>query len=147
MGQNQDIKNAGLKVTLPRIKILQLLEAAETRHLSAEEVHRLLKESGDDVGIATVYRVLTQFENAGLVLRHNFDGGQAVFEMDRGGHHDHMMCLDCGAVEEFSDQIIEDQQDKIAKQLGFELTNHNLYLYGRCLKTNCPNKIKSSSGA
>ena len=127
-----ELKKAGLKVTLPRRKILKILEKADSRHLSAEEVYQLLLDSGDDVGLATVYRVLTQFEEAGMVVRHRFESGHAVFELDDGAHHDHLVCIKCGKVEEFVDDIIEEQQKKVAKKLKFKLTDHNLCLYGIC---------------
>ncbi len=141
---NQDIKRAGLKVTLPRVKILGLLESAEQRHVSAEDVYKLLLEEGEEIGLATVYRVLTQFEGAGLVQRHNFEGGHAVFELNRGGHHDHIVCVQCGHVEEFYDQTIEKRQSQIAKKLQFELEQHALTLYGRCLRKNCPHRKENA---
>ncbi len=129
MVENSELRKAGLKVTLPRVKILQLLDAAESRHMSAEDVYKSLMESGEDVGLATVYRVLTQFESAGLVVRHNFDGGHAVFELGDGDHHDHMVCVDTGEVIEFVDKEIEDLQHAIAERHGFKLVDHNLVLY------------------
>nr|WP_250647620.1 ferric iron uptake transcriptional regulator [Sessilibacter corallicola] len=129
--ENHELRKAGLKVTLPRVKILQILESSEQRHLSAEDVFKSLMESGEDVGLATVYRVLTQFESAGLVERHNFDGGHSVFELDRGDHHDHMVCVDTGEVIEFHSEEIEHLQEKIAEENGFELTGHSLVLYVR----------------
>ena len=137
---NIELKKAGLKVTLPRLKILNLLETADTRHLSAEDVYKMLLDAGDDVGLATVYRVLTQFETAGLVKRHHFEGGQSVFELDQGGHHDHILCLDCGRIEEFCDEDIERRQRLIAQQLGFELAEHRLILYGHCARPDCPHR-------
>lgn len=130
---NQELRNVGLKVTLPRIKILQLLEAAEdnAHHLSAEDVYKALLETGEDVGLATVYRVLTQFETAGLVTRHNFEGGHAVFELAKGDHHDHMVCAETGQVIEFHDEIIEQRQHELAEEHGFELIDHSLVLYVR----------------
>ncbi len=127
--QNQELRKAGLKVTLPRVKILQMLEASEQRHLSAEEVYKQLMEADEDVGLATVYRVLTQFEAAGLVVRHNFDGGHSVFELERGDHHDHMVCVESGQVVEFHNEEIEALQEAIAAEHGFELTGHSLVLY------------------
>ncbi len=127
--ENHELRKAGLKVTLPRVKILQILESSEQRHMSAEDVFKALMESGEDVGLATVYRVLTQFEGAGLVERHNFDGGHSVFELDRGDHHDHMVCVDSGEVLEFHSEEIERLQDQIAKDHGYELTGHSLVLY------------------
>ena len=131
MPDNADLKKAGLKVTLPRLKVLSLLENAEEHHMSAEDVYKALLDSGDDVGLATVYRVLTQFEAAGLVLRHNFEGGKAVFEIDRGEHHDHMVCTETGDVIEFHNDEIEALQKKIAESHGYELTDHSLVLYVR----------------
>jgi len=126
------LKNAGLKVTVPRMKILQILENADQHHMSAEDVYKALLCSGDDVGLATVYRVLTQFESAGLLRRHNFEGGHSIFEIEQGEHHDHLVCVDCGRVEEFVDEVIERTQESIAKKAGFEITDHRLTLYGRC---------------
>ena len=134
MSDNAELKKAGLKVTLPRLKVLKLLEVAEEQHMSAEDVYKALLESGDDVGLATVYRVLTQFESAGLVLRHNFEGGHAVFELAKDDHHDHMVDVDSGKVIEFFDPIIETRQKEIAAEQGFELVDHNLTLYVRPLK-------------
>lgn len=132
--ENQELRKAGLKVTMPRVKILQLLENAEGGHLSAEDIYHRLLEEGEQTGLATVYRVLTQFEAAGLVLRHNFEGGKAVFEIDRGEHHDHLVCTDTGTVVEFHDDEIEQLQLEIARRLGYELTGHSLILYGRPFK-------------
>lgn len=129
--ENHELRKAGLKVTLPRVKILQILESSEQRHLSAEDVFKSLMETGEDVGLATVYRVLTQFESAGLVERHNFDGGHSVFELDRGDHHDHMVCVDTGDVIEFHSEEIERLQEQVADQSGYELTGHSLVLYVR----------------
>lgn len=127
--ENQELRKAGLKVTLPRVKILQILESDGSHHYSAEEVYKTLLDQGEDVGLATVYRVLTQFETAGLVTRHNFDGGHSVFEIDRGEHHDHMVCTETGKVIEFHNDEIEALQEKIAEEHGYELTDHNLVLY------------------
>ena len=132
--KDQELRDAGLKATLPRINILKILETAEQRHLSAEDVYKLLLESGDDVGLATVYRVLTQFETAGLVQRHNFEEGHSVFELDRGDHHDHMVCIETGKVIEFHNEKIEDLQEQIAAEQGYELTGHSLVLYVRPTK-------------
>ena len=129
---NQEIRKAGLKVTLPRVKILELLESSDQRHVSAEDVYKLLLDKGEEIGLATVYRVLTQFEAAGLVTRHNFEGGHAVFELDRGEHHDHIVCIVCGKVAEFMDHTIEERQRQIAKEHGFEMADHSLIIYGRC---------------
>ncbi|MBB3104056.1 ferric iron uptake transcriptional regulator [Azomonas macrocytogenes] len=131
MVENNELRKVGLKVTLPRIKILQMLDSAGHRHMSAEDVYKALMDAGEDVGLATVYRVLTQFEAAGLVVRHNFDSGHAVFELADNGHHDHMVCIDTGEVIEFFDQEIEQLQREIAKRHGFELLEHNLVLYVR----------------
>ena len=131
-GENQELRKAGLKVTVPRIKILQMLETNNQRHLSAEDVYKNLLETGEDVGLATVYRVLTQFEGAGLVTRHNFDGGYAVFELNRGDeHHDHMVCTETGRVVEFHNADIERIQKELAAANGFELVGHSLVLYVR----------------
>ncbi len=129
--QNQDLRKAGLKVTLPRVKILQMLERSDTRHLSAEDVYKALLEAGEEVGLATVYRVLTQFEQAGLVERHNFDGGHSVFELDSGEHHDHLVCTETGKVIEFHNDKIEALQEQIAKEYGYDLVDHKLVLYGK----------------
>lgn len=136
--ESQDLRNAGLKVTLPRLKILEMLETSDPRHLSAEEIYRRLMDSGDDIGLATVYRVLTQFEAAGLVMRHHFEGGHAVFELQRGHHHDHMVCVKCGKVDEFEDDTIEARQREKARELGYRLVEHSLMMYGECLRENCP---------
>ena len=136
--ESNDLKKAGLKVTLPRMKILQLLENSSVRHQSAEDIYRALLEDGEEIGLATVYRVLTQFEAAGLVSRHHFEGGQAVFELGQDGHHDHIVCVSCGKVEEFYDELIEAQQMKIARDLGYSVTDHSLTLYGKC--TECQKK-------
>lgn len=131
MVENNELRKAGLKVTLPRVKILQMLDSAEQRHLSAEDVYQALMKANEDVGLATVYRVLTQFEAAGLVVRHNFDGGHAVFELADNGHHDHMVNVDSGEVVEFVSHEIEKLQKAIAEQHGYELVDHNLVLYVR----------------
>lgn len=130
--ENDQIRQAGLKVTLPRVKILQLLEASEKRHVGAEEVYRMLQDNAEEIGLATVYRVLTQFESAGLVSRHHFEGGQSVFELNRGGHHDHLVCLRCGRVLEFVDELIEARQQAIAERHGFTIEDHALLIYGIC---------------
>jgi len=137
---NQELKRAGLKATLPRLKILEILETSDTHHLSAEDVYRELLDSGEDVGLATIYRVLTQFESAGLVTRHHFESGHAVFELERGHHHDHIVCVQCGKVEEFYDQIIEDRQNSVVADMGYEIQDHSLVIYGNCKNPNCPNK-------
>jgi Fur family ferric uptake transcriptional regulator len=132
--ESQDIRNAGLKVTLPRVKILEILEQGQPteRHMTAEKVYKTLLDEGEEIGLATVYRVLTQFEAAGLVKRHHFEGGNSVFEINRGGHHDHMVCVKCGKVAEFKDEVIEKRQVEISERLGYELTDHCFYLYGLC---------------
>ena len=131
-GENQELRNAGLKVTLPRVKIMQILEASEERHMSAEDVYKALRDADEDVGLATVYRVLTQFEAAGLVMRHHFEGGHSVFGMMTEDHHDHIVCTKCGKVEEFYDEIIEAQQLKQASSKGYTISDHSLYIYGLC---------------
>ena len=131
MLQQQELRKAGLKVTLPRLKILEILEKKSSAHLSAEDIYRELLEAGEDIGLATVYRVLTQFETAGLVMRHNFEGGHSVFELDDGDHHDHMVCVETGAVIEFVDDDIEKIQHRIAEEHGYEIVDHNLVLYVR----------------
>ena len=128
--EEHDIKRAGLKVTQPRVKIMDLLSHSEEHHLSAEEIYRLLLANGDEVGLATVYRVLTQFESAGLINRHHFEGGQAVFELASDNHHDHMVCVKTGKVVEFYDELIEQRQQEIAREYGFNITDHSLILYG-----------------
>ena len=130
--KSQELKDAGLKITLPRVKILQMLVSSEIHHVSAEDVYKLLLQNGEEIGLATVYRVLTQFEQAGLVVRHNFEGGHSVFELASEKHHDHIVCVRCGRVEEFADEEIESLQRKVADKLGFELTDHNLNMYGLC---------------
>ena len=134
-GENQELRKAGLKVTLPRVKIMQILESAESRHMSAEDVYKALRDADEDVGLATVYRVLTQFEAAGLVTRHHFEGGHSIFEMTPDDHHDHIVCTKCGQVEEFYDEIIEKQQKAAADKHGFTISDHSLYIYGLC--ANC----------
>lgn len=129
---NSELKRAGLKVTGPRLKILHILETTAARHMSAEDIYKALLEMGDDVGLATVYRVLTQFETAELVIRHHFEGGHSVFELDDGKHHDHLVCVKCGKVEEFVDSVIEERQLAIAKKMNFRMTDHSLYIYGIC---------------
>jgi Fur family ferric uptake transcriptional regulator len=140
MSTLQSLKESGLKATLPRRKILELFEASKVRHLSAEDVYKALLGEGIDVGLATVYRVLTQFEQAGLLSRQNFEHGKAVFELNQGGHHDHLVCLQCGRVEEFYDADIEKRQNQVAAKRGFELRGHSLALYGDCTKRDCPHR-------
>lgn len=129
---NSHLKKAGLKVTLPRLKILELMENAKDHHLSAEDIYKMLIEAGEEIGIATVYRVLTQFEEAGLVVRRHFAEGQSVFELDYGSHHDHLVCIKCGIVKEFTDNEIIEKQQNIAKRFGFTITDHSLNIYGVC---------------
>ncbi len=131
--ESNDLRSVGLKVTLPRVKILEILEQeTDQKHLSAEKVYKILLSQNEEIGLATVYRVLTQFELAGLVTRHHFEGGNSVFELNRGGHHDHIVCMKCGRVDEFTDSVIEKRQAAIAEKLGYKLTDHSLYLYGFC---------------
>ena len=143
--EGKDLRNAGLKVTLPRLKILEILEGDSVRHKSAEDIYKSLLSSNEDIGLATVYRVLTQFEAAGLVTRHHFENGMAVFELNRGDHHDHIVCLDCGKVEEFVDAGIEERQKTIAAQLGFDIHDHSMIMYGRCRRTDCPSKAAADA--
>ena len=138
--ETQDLRDAGLKVTLPRVKILEMLERGKARHMTAEEIYRALTDSGEEIGLATVYRVLTQFEAAGLVVRHHFESGQSVFGLDRGEHHDHIVCLDCGRVEEFVDEMIEKRQTEIAAKHDFKVSDHSMILYGKCQKDPCPHR-------
>ena len=140
MSNSDELKNIGLKATYPRLRILELMQKAEPRHMTAEDVYRHLIAEGIDIGLATVYRVLTQFEHAGLVQRHYFESGKAVFELNEGGHHDHLVCMQCGKVEEFFDPEIERRQNKIAEERGFAIRDHALYLYADCTRENCPNR-------
>ena len=140
MSTVQSLKDSGLKATLPRRKILELFETSKVRHLSAEDVYKSLLAEGIDVGLATVYRVLTQFEQAGLLSRQNFETGKAVFELNQGGHHDHLVCLQCGRVEEFYDAEIERRQTDVSKARGFQLRGHSLALYADCVKKDCPHR-------
>lgn len=133
--ETKDLKEAGLKATVPRIKILSLLEESTLRHVSAEDVYKALLDSGEDLSLATVYRVLTQFEQAGLVTRHHFEGGHSVFELNEGEHHDHILCVKCGKVDEFVDKVIEERQKSIAAEKGYDMTDHSLYIFGIC--SNC----------
>ena len=142
MSTAQSLKESGLKATLPRRKVLELFEASKVRHLSAEDVYKALIGEGIDIGLATVYRVLTQFEQAGLLSRQNFEHGKAVFELNQGGHHDHLVCLQCGRVEEFYDSDIEKRQNKVAKERGFAIHDHQLHIYADCIKVNCPHRPK-----
>lgn len=140
MSASQSLKDIGLKATLPRRKVLELFETSKVRHLSAEDVYRSLIGEGIDIGLATVYRVLTQFEQAGLLSRQHFETGKAVFELNQGGHHDHLVCLQCGRVEEFYDAEIEQRQSEVARKRGFELHGHSLALYADCTKPACPHR-------
>jgi Fur family ferric uptake transcriptional regulator len=140
-----DLKTIGLKATLPRLRILELFEKSTVRHLAAEDVYRLLVKDGTDTGLATVYRVLTQFEQAGLLVRHHFEGGKAVFELNRGGHHDHLVCVQCGHVEEFVDEAIERRQDEIARERGYTLQEHSLHLYVDCTRSDCPHRARGGA--
>ncbi len=137
---NQQLRQVGLKVTVPRLKILELLKQAKTRHLSAEDIYKTLLESGEDIGLATVYRVLTQFESAGLVKRQNFEDTYSVFELNQGPHHDHLVCIKCGRVDEFVDKAIERRQKIVAQRANYQMTDHNLIIYGICTK--CFTKTK-----
>ena len=140
MSSPSDLKTIGLKATLPRLKILNLFENSPVRHLTAEDVYKVLINEGMDIGLATVYRVLTQFEQAGLLIRHHFESGKAVFELNQGGHHDHLVCMQCGRVEEFFDAEIERRQIKVAKERGFTIHDHSLHIFADCTKPNCPHK-------
>jgi len=143
MKQSHDLKTIGLKATLPRLKILDLFENSDVRHLTAEDVYKVLLQEGMDIGLATIYRVLTQFEQAGILIRHHFESGKAVFELNEGKHHDHLVCLECGRVEEFYDAEIEKRQMKVAKDHGFSIHEHSLQIYADCIKTDCPYRPKS----
>jgi len=140
MNTIDELKSTGLKATLPRLKVLEIFQKGTQRHMSAEDVFRVLLEERSDVGLATVYRVLTQFEQAGILIRSNFEGGKAVYELNEGQHHDHLVCLDCGRVEEFFDPEIENRQNAVAKARGFAIAEHALSLYAHCTKENCPNR-------
>ncbi|MDB5764701.1 MAG: fur [Herminiimonas sp.] len=137
-----ELKASGLKATLPRLKILEIFQSSSVRHLSAEDVYKILLAENMDVGLATVYRVLTQFEQAGLLSRNHFESGKSVFELNEGSHHDHLVCLDCGRVEEFYDEEIEKRQQKIALDRGFHIAEHALALYAHCTKTACPHRTR-----
>ena len=134
----EELKSSGLKATLPRIKILEVFQNSSQRHLTAEDVFKVLLAEGSDVGLATVYRVLMQFEQAGILTRSHFESGKSVFELNEGKHHDHLVCMDCGRVEEFYDAEIEKRQVKVARERGFEIHEHALYLYADCTKVKCP---------
>ncbi|MBZ0067255.1 MAG: ferric iron uptake transcriptional regulator [Thiobacillus sp.] len=144
MSNPSNLKSIGLKATLPRLKILDLFEQNNKRHMTAEEIYRLLSDEGQEIGLATVYRVLTQFEQAGLLIRHHFDSDKAVFELNQGDHHDHLVCIQCGKVEEFVDSEIEKRQHRIAKERGFAIHDHSLQIYADCIKENCPNRKPDS---
>lgn len=141
MDQNKELKKAGLKVTLPRIKILEILQNPKNQHISAEDVYKILIEHGEEIGLATVYRVLNQFDDAGILNRHHFEGGKSVFEISHKEHHDHLVCLKCGKVVEFEDDTIEERQEAVAKENQMKLVNHSLYLYGECTKIECENDV------
>lgn len=140
MSEPKELKNVGLKATLPRLKVLAIFENSQQRHLSADDVYRILLTSGEDVGLATVYRVLTQFEQAGLLVRHHFESDKAVFELNQGGHHDHIVCMQCGHVEEFCDEEIEARQRQAASERGFSIREHSLHIYADCTKQPCPHR-------
>ena len=140
MSDPKELRSTGLKVTAPRLRVLDLFQTSAERHLTAEDVYRRLLDEIADIGLATVYRVLTQFEQAGLLSRNSFDNGKAVYELNQGEHHDHLVCLDCGHVEEFFDPKIEQRQNAIAQERGYELSDHALSLYAHCRKPDCPNK-------
>ncbi len=140
MSESQDLRKIGLKATAPRLRVLALFESGEFRHLSAEDVYRELVMEGEDIGLATVYRTLTQFETAGILVRHHFEGGRAVFELNQGAHHDHLVCRQCGRVVEFYDPEIERRQDTVAQAKGFRVREHSLYLYADCLDPQCPER-------
>ena len=143
MSENDvQLKNAGLKVTSPRLKVLELLKSLEDGHISAEDLYKLMLEHDEEIGLATIYRVLNQFDDAGIVTRHHFEGGKSVFELANKKHHDHLVCLDCGQVLEFTDDVIEARQEAVAKQHQIELTNHSLYMYGNCIKKDCEYRSK-----
>jgi Fur family ferric uptake transcriptional regulator len=137
MDQNKELKKAGLKVTLPRLKILEILQQPNNQHISAEDVYKILLEQDEDIGLATVYRVLNQFDDAGILIRHHFEGGKSVFEISHKEHHDHLVCLRCGKVVEFEDPVIERRQLEVAEQNNMKLTHHSLYMYGECNNENC----------
>ncbi|KAB2824039.1 ferric iron uptake transcriptional regulator FcrX [Aliivibrio finisterrensis] len=143
---NQALKKAGLKVTLPRLKILEVLQQPDCQHISAEDLYKKLIDIGEEIGLATVYRVLNQFDDAGIVTRHHFEGGKSVFELATQHHHDHLVCLDCGKVIEFSDEMIEERQKEIAKKYNVRLTNHSLYLYGHCITSDCIDNDDAHNG-
>ncbi|MEO5606054.1 MAG: ferric iron uptake transcriptional regulator [Polaromonas sp.] len=145
MSNIEELKSTGLKATLPRLKILEIFQAGKQRHMTAEDVFRVLLEERSDIGLATVYRVLMQFEQAGLLNRSNFESGKAVYEINEGQHHDHLVCLDCGKVEEFYDAEIEKRQHAVAQTKGFVIADHSLSIYANCTKDNCPNRVAPTS--
>ena len=138
-----ELRSTGLKVTAPRLRVLELFQKSPERHLTADDVYRRLLDESADIGLATVYRVLTQFEQAGLLMRHHFEGGKAVYELNEGSHHDHLVCMQCGRVEEFYDAEIEKRQARVARDRGFDIRDHSLYLYADCMKADCPHRPKS----
>jgi len=142
MSDPRELRDQGLKVTIPRLKVLDLFQHSPDRHLTAEDVYRKLLEEHSDIGLATVYRVLTQFEQAGLLMRHHFEGGKAVYELNQGTHHDHLVCQQCGRVEEFYDAEIEKRQTRVAKDRGFAIREHQLHIYADCIKPKCPHRPK-----
>ena len=142
MSNIDELKSTGLKATLPRLKILEVFQNAKRRHMTAEEVYKILLNEGSDIGLATVYRVLMQFEQAGLLSRSNFESGKAVYELNEGQHHDHLVCLDCGRVEEFYDAEIEKRQNDVATAKGFIIADHALSLYAHCTRASCPHRAK-----
>ncbi len=146
MANIDELKSTGLKATLPRLKILDVFQKGAQRHMTAEDVFRVLLEDRSDIGLATVYRVLTQFEQAGILLRSHFESGKAVYELNEGTHHDHMVCLDCGRVEEFYDAEIEKRQQAVAQAKGFAIADHALSLYAHCIKDECPNRPRRGGG-
>ena len=140
LNSSENLKTSGLKATLPRLRVLELFEKSTVRHLSADDVYKLLQKDGTDTGLATVYRVLTQFEQAGLLIRHHFESEKAVFELNQGTHHDHLVCVQCGHVEEFYDAEIERRQSEVAEARGFRIHDHSLHIYADCLRSDCPRK-------
>ena len=146
MSNIDELKNTGLKATLPRLKILEIFQVGKQRHMTAEDVYRVLLEERSDIGLATVYRVLTQFEQAGLLIRHHFESDKAVFELNQGSHHDHLVCVQCGHVEEFYDPEIEKRQSEVAATRGFKIHDHSLHIYADCLRGDCPRKSVKREG-
>ncbi|MEK9771361.1 MAG: ferric iron uptake transcriptional regulator [Nitrosomonadales bacterium] len=140
MEEHINLKKSGLKATIPRLKVLDIFESNRDKHLSAEDIYKIMINTGEEIGLATVYRVLTQFEQAGILVRHHFESGKAVYELNEESHHDHIVCLQCGFVDEFVDPEIEAKQNEIAAKRGFSIIDHSLYIYADCKKENCPNK-------